>query len=53
MVPVVIVLGVVVYLSALRALRLLSVGDLEFIREFLPAKAHFIVKAVAKVAGVK
>jgi len=52
MVPVVIVLGVVVYLSALRALRLLNVGDLEFIRELLPAKTHFIVKAVAKVAGV-
>jgi O-antigen/teichoic acid export membrane protein len=51
--PVVIVLGVAVYLAALRAVRLLSAGDLEFIRALLPAKAHFIVKAVARIAGVK
>jgi len=53
MLPVVAVVGVVIYLGALRALRLLKKDDLDFIRDIVPERAHFLVAIVAKIAGVK
>lgn len=53
MLPVLIVVGGLVYLGALRVLRILSVDDLEFIRELLPERAQFLAGTVARVAGVK
>jgi len=53
MLPVVVVVGGVVYLGALRALRLLRKDDLDFIRDIVPVRAHFLVAIVAKIAGVK
>jgi hypothetical protein len=50
---VVAVVGVVIYLGALRALRLLKKDDLDFIRDIVPERAHFLVAIVAKIAGVK
>jgi O-antigen/teichoic acid export membrane protein len=53
MLPVVIVVGGLVYLGALRGLRVLSVDDLEFIRDLLPERARFLAGTVARVAGLK
>ena len=53
MLPVVVVVGGVIYLGALRALRLLRKDDLDFIRDIVPERAHFLVAIVAQIAGVK
>jgi len=53
MLPVVVVVGGVIYLGALRALRLLRKDDLDFIRDIMPERAHFLVAIVAQIAGVK
>jgi O-antigen/teichoic acid export membrane protein len=53
MLPVVVVVGVVIYVGALRVLRLLRKDDLDFIRDIVPERAHFLVAIVAKIAGVK
>jgi O-antigen/teichoic acid export membrane protein len=53
MLPVVVVVGGVIYLGALRALRLLRKDDLDFIRDIMPERGHFLVAIVAQIAGVK
>jgi O-antigen/teichoic acid export membrane protein len=53
MLPVVVVVGGLIYLGALRALRLLRKDDLDFIRDIVPERAHFLVAIVAKIADVK
>jgi O-antigen/teichoic acid export membrane protein len=53
MLPVVIVVGSLVYVGALRALRILSADDLAFVSELLPERTHYLMGIVAKIAGVK
>ncbi len=52
MVPAFVVVGALVYLGCLRALRLLQEDDLEFIRDIAPEKLHPLVAIVARIAGV-
>jgi O-antigen/teichoic acid export membrane protein len=52
MLPVVVVIGVLVYLGVLRALKLLTVEDFEFIRQMAPVRFHRLVALVARLAGV-
>jgi O-antigen/teichoic acid export membrane protein len=48
--PVVVVVGGLVYLLSLRVL---TSEDIDFIRELLPERAHFLVGIVVRIAGVK
>ena len=50
--PVVIIIGGLLYLGALRALTLLTVQDFEFIRQMAPARSHRLISFIARVAGV-
>ena len=50
--PVVIVIGGLLYLGTLRALTLLTVQDFEFIRQMAPARSHRLISFIARVAGV-
>jgi hypothetical protein len=52
MVPAFVVVGALVYLGCLRALRLLQKDDLEFIRDIAPEKLHPLVAIIARIAGV-
>jgi O-antigen/teichoic acid export membrane protein len=52
MTPAFVVVGVLVYLGCLRALRLLQKDDLEFIRDMAPEKLHSLVEIVARIVGV-
>jgi O-antigen/teichoic acid export membrane protein len=53
MLPVVIVIGVLLYLGALRALKLLTVQDFEFIQQMAPARSHTVIALIARVVGVR
>jgi len=53
MLPVVIVIGALLYLCALRALRLLTVQDFEFIQLMAPARSHRVIALIARLAGVE
>jgi O-antigen/teichoic acid export membrane protein len=53
MLPVIIVVGSLVYVGALRAMRILTANDLAFVSELLPKRAHFLIGIVAKVAAAK
>jgi len=52
MLPVVIVIGALLYLGALRLLKLLTVEDLEFIQQLAPSRSHRVISLVARLAGV-
>ena len=53
MLPMVVVVGALIYLGSLRALRLLTVKDLEFVRDLTPTKLHGLLPLAAKLAGVR
>jgi O-antigen/teichoic acid export membrane protein len=50
--PFVIVIGALLYLGAMRAMKLLSAQDFEFIRQMAPARSHKLIALIARVAGV-
>jgi len=52
MLPVVMVVGALLYLGALRALKLPTVQDFEFIQLMAPARSHKVITLVARLAGV-
>jgi O-antigen/teichoic acid export membrane protein len=52
MLPIVVVIGALLYLVGLRVLKLLGAQDFEFIREIAPARFHGIVSLIARLAGV-
>ena len=52
MLPVVVVIGALIYLGALRALKLLTVEDLQFIQQLAPARFQRAIALVARLAGV-
>jgi O-antigen/teichoic acid export membrane protein len=53
MLPFIVVLGMFIYLGSLRALRLPTKEDLEFVRDLLPAKLHVLLPLVARFVGVR
>ncbi len=53
MLPIVVVAGTVIYLGSLRALRLLTVRDLEFVRNLTPTRLQVLLPAVAKFVGLR
>ena len=52
MLPVVIVVGALLYLGVLRALKLLTTQDFEFIQLMAPARSHRLIGLIARLAGV-
>lgn len=52
MLPIVIVLGALIYLGSLRALGLLTKKDLEFVTDLTPRKLHGLLPLAAKLAGL-
>ncbi len=53
MLPVMVVVGPLIYLGSLRALHLLTVHDLEFIGDLTPRKLHGLLPTAAKLAGLR
>ncbi|MGA2971431.1 MAG: lipopolysaccharide biosynthesis protein [Candidatus Bathyarchaeia archaeon] len=53
MLPIVVVAGTLIYLGSLRALRLLTVRDLEFVRDLTPTRLQVLLPAVAKFVGLR
>jgi len=53
MLPLVVVVGALIYLGSLRALRLLTVEDLEFVRDLTPTKLQFFLPLAAKLVGLR
>lgn len=51
--PVVIVIGALLYFGCLRAVHLLTVEDLEFVREMMPVRLRAFLPIVARLAGVR
>jgi hypothetical protein len=52
MLPIVIVMGALLYLGELRALRVLTVQDFTFIQLMMPASSRRLITIIARVAGV-
>ena len=53
MLPIVVVVGALIYLGSLRALRLLTVEDLEFVHDLTPTKLQFFLPLAAKLVGLR
>lgn len=51
--PVMILLGAGIYLGSLRVLHVLTVRDLEFIQDLMPARLHAFLPMAAKLAGLR
>ena len=51
--PVVVVIGALLYLGILRSLKLLGTEDLECIREMAPAHSQRLISLIARIAGVR
>ncbi len=51
--PIVVVVGALIYLGSLRALRLLTLEDLEFVRDLTPTKLHGLLPLTAKLVGLR
>ena len=52
MLPVVVVIGGLLYLGALRMLKLPTVQDFEFIQQMAPTRSHRLIALIARLAGV-
>lgn len=52
MLPVLVVVGVLIYLGSLRGLHLLTKGDVEFVRDIVPARFRSLLPKVARLVGV-
>lgn len=52
MLPIVVVAGTLIYLGSLRAFRLLTVRDLEFVRDLTPTRLQVLLPAVARFVGL-
>lgn len=50
--PVVIIVGALIYLGSLRLVHLLTVEDLEFVLDLTPSRLHMFLLIVAKLAGL-
>jgi len=53
MLPVVVLVGAALYIAELRALKVLTAQDFEFIQLIAPARFHGLIALVARVAGVR
>jgi O-antigen/teichoic acid export membrane protein len=53
MLPVLAVIGLLVYVVVLRVSRLLTVDDIDFIRDLVPNRLRGIIPAMARLAGLK
>ena len=51
--PILVLIGAAIYVASLRALRLLTEEDLEFVRGIVPTRFHFILLRVGKLLGLK
>jgi O-antigen/teichoic acid export membrane protein len=52
MLPVAVVIGALVYLGGLRALKSLNAEDFEFIEQMAPARLRGLIQLIARLAGV-
>ena len=52
MLPLVIVFGAFIYLGSLRVLRLLTIQDLEFIRDMMPTSLERLLPLIARLVGL-
>ena len=50
--PVLVIVGAVIYLGCLRLLRLLTTDDLEFVRGLLPSRLHSLLGKLAGILGI-
>jgi O-antigen/teichoic acid export membrane protein len=53
MLPVLVVIGLLVYVGSLHVFRLLTISDIDFIRDLAPRRFHAIVPIIARLAGLK
>lgn len=53
MLPFVVVLGALIYLGSLRALRLLTRTDLDFVSDLTPTRLHWLLPIATKLAGLR
>lgn len=51
--PILIVIGAIIYLGLLRVFRLLSNDDIDFVRNVVPHSFHRFLPKIAKLAGLK
>ncbi|HXX73081.1 MAG TPA: lipopolysaccharide biosynthesis protein [Candidatus Acidoferrales bacterium] len=51
--PEVVILGILVYVGALRVLRTPTAADFEFIRQMAPPRTHRLMVLIARLAGVR
>jgi len=51
--PILVLIGAAIYVASLRALRLLTEEDLEFVRGIVPTRFHLILLRVGKLLGLK
>ena len=53
MLPIVVVVGTLIYSGFLRTFRLPTISDLEFIRDLTPTRLHVLLPTLAKLIGVR
>jgi O-antigen/teichoic acid export membrane protein len=53
MLPIMVVVGAVIYLGSLRALHLLTTDDVEFVQSIIPKRFEKLLSLLAKLAGVR
>jgi O-antigen/teichoic acid export membrane protein len=53
MLPVLIVIGLLVYVFSLRLFRFFTVADVDFVRGLMPRRLHVILPGIARLAGVE
>lgn len=53
MLPVMVLVGALIYLVSLRALHLLTIDDLEFVGEMMPSRLRALLPKAARLAGLR
>jgi O-antigen/teichoic acid export membrane protein len=53
MLPVILIIGILVYVGSLRAFRGLTISDVDFIHGLLPNRLHSIIPTLARLAGLE
>jgi len=53
MLPVIVIIGLLVYIGSLRVFRLLTVSDIDFIRDLMPDRMRVILPIVSRVVGLQ
>jgi len=51
--PGIVIVGVLIYVGSLRALRLFTINDVEFLHDLLPNRLHTTIPIIARLIGIK